>query len=74
MAKFHWFEIKLNDGTAIDRRFLTTLGAKRYCSSLTEEQRNQVASINFVKIDGETNVVKDRAVSVRLLGKWQRSV
>ena len=75
MAKFHWFEIKLNDGTAVDHHFLTSLGAKRYCSSLlTEEQRNQVASINFVKIDSESNVVEDRAVSVRLLGKWQRSV
>ena len=75
MAKFHWFEIKLNDSTAIDRHFLTSLGAKRYCSSLlTEEQRDQIASINFVKIDCDSNVIEDRAVYVRLLGKWHRSV
>lgn len=75
MAKTHWFEVKLVDGSSIDQRFLTSLGAKRYCSSLlSEEQRDQLASINFVKIDSDSTVVEDRVLYVRLLDKWHRSV
>lgn len=68
MAAGHWFEIELNNGTVVQKRFMSSLGAKRYCSRYYV---NDAAFVNFVDIDRATNIQRCTRLYAKKDGKWE---
>lgn len=78
MANTHWFEVELNEGV-VEQHFLTSLGAKRYCSKTFSDDVSVVYSINFVKKSVDGTLIKQRLYYPQsafggIGAKWVRAV